>query len=75
MARLVLPASEARVHRAELKYESGPQRHNLGFWVNPEDWADWDLQITKPGKFELSAETAALESAMFQISAQGLRTR
>ena len=72
---VVLPASEARVHGSDLKYETGPQRDNLGFWTNPEDWADWTFQVTKPGKFEVSAEVAAPEKASLEISVGDSRTR
>ena len=65
----LLSASEARLHGAGLRYESGQQRDNLGYWSNPDDWADWEIKITKPGKFEVSAETAAPEPASFEISA------
>ncbi|SPE62831.1 Alpha-L-fucosidase [Verrucomicrobia bacterium] len=65
---LVLPASEARVHGTELKYESGARRDNLGFWLRDEDWADWEFTVTQPGKFEVSAETAAPEDAAFAVS-------
>jgi alpha-L-fucosidase len=65
---IVLPASEARTHGNELKYETGEQRDNLGFWTNPADWADWEVTVAKPGKFDVSAEVAALERASLQVS-------
>jgi alpha-L-fucosidase len=65
---IVLPASEARTHGSDLKYETGHQRDNLGFWTNPSDWADWTFQVTKPGKFEVAAESSALAKASLQIS-------
>ena len=65
---VVLPASEARLHGSDIKYESGPQRDNLGFWTNPDDWADWTFQVTKAGKFEVTAEIAAPEKASLEVS-------
>ena len=65
---VVLPASEARLHGSEIKYETGDQRDNLGFWTNPADWADWTFQVTKPGKFDVTAEVAALERASLEVS-------
>jgi alpha-L-fucosidase len=64
---VILPASEARVHGDELKYESSRQRDNLGFWFNPADWADWEFAITKPGRFELAAEIAAPAAASIEV--------
>jgi alpha-L-fucosidase len=68
---IVLPASEARLHGDELKYEAGDQRNNLGFWTNPDDWADWTIEITRPGKFTVTGEAAALEKASLEVSVGG----
>ena len=38
---VALPAGEARLHGSEIKYEAGDQRDCIGFWTNPDDWADW----------------------------------
>ncbi len=65
---VVLAAGEARVHGDEIRYESGEQRDNLGFWTNPSDWADWEFTLNKPGKFDLTAEVAALERASLEVS-------
>jgi len=66
---IVLPASEARLHGNEIKYETGHQRDNIGFWTNPADWADWEFKVTRPGKFDVTAEVAALEKASFEVAA------
>jgi hypothetical protein len=65
---MVLPASEARTHGSDLKYETGHERDNLGFWTNPADWADWTFQVTKPGKFDVTAEVAAMDKASLEVS-------
>ncbi len=72
---VVLPASEARLHGDEIKYESGDQRNNLGFWTNPADWADWTVEVTRPGKFDVTAEVASLDKASLEVSVGGSRTR
>jgi len=64
---VILQASEARLHGSDIQYESGHQRDNLGFWTNPDDWADWEFKITKPGKFDVTAEVAAMEAASFEV--------
>jgi alpha-L-fucosidase len=66
--RVVLPAEEARLHGNEIKYEPGDQRDCIGFWTNPADWADWSFQVTRPGKFDVTAEVAALEGASLKIT-------
>jgi alpha-L-fucosidase len=65
---VVLSASEARLHGKQIKYESGHQRDNLGHWTNPADWADWEFKVTRPGRFEVSAEIASLDKASLGIS-------
>ena len=64
---MVLPASEARLHGQQIKYESGAQRDNIGFWFDPAEWADWEFMVTKPGHFELSAEIAAPQKASLEL--------
>ena len=65
---VVLPAAEARLHGKEIKYAGDHQRDNLASWTNPTDWADWTFQVTKPGKFNVTAEIAALDKGSLQVS-------
>jgi alpha-L-fucosidase len=64
---ILLQAREAQIHGQQLRYESGPQRDNLGFWLNPADSADWDFVVRKPGLFEVAAEVAAPEDASLEV--------
>jgi alpha-L-fucosidase len=72
---VVLPAREARLHGGELQYETGEQRDNIGFWTNPDDWADWEFKVSRPGRFDVTAEVAALERASLEVSVGGSATR
>jgi alpha-L-fucosidase len=72
---IVLPASEARCHGDQIKYESGDARDNLGFWTEPADWADWEFTVTKPGKFEVTTEVAAPERASLEVSIGGQKLK
>ena len=65
---VVLPAAEARLHGGQLQYEAGAGHDNLGYWTDSHDWADWEVTLTKPGRFEVSAEVAALERAPFEVA-------
>jgi alpha-L-fucosidase len=65
---IALPASEANLHGQQLRYEAGSQRDCLGWWFNPTDWAEWDIQVTKPGTFAVTVETASVESGSFEIA-------
>ncbi|MDB5337721.1 MAG: hypothetical protein JWN70_3340 [Planctomycetaceae bacterium] len=52
---ITLPASRADVFGIMLRFEPLPHKNTLGYWVRPEDWASWEFQVTKPGKFEIEA--------------------
>ncbi len=64
---LTLPAAEARPHGQQIKYEPGEDHDNIGFWVDSDEWVDWEFQVTKPGKYQVSAEIAAPQPASFQV--------
>jgi arylsulfatase A len=48
---ITLPAKNAEVHGATLRYEPLPHKNTLGFWTQPADWAEWEFTVTKPGRF------------------------
>lgn len=50
---VTLAAKSADVHGIMLRYEPLPHKNTLGYWVRPDDWANWEFQITKPGKFRV----------------------
>jgi alpha-L-fucosidase len=64
---LSLPAAEAILHGETIQYEAGRNRNNVGFWTNPNDWVEWQFNVTKPGKFNVTAEIAALGSGSFHV--------
>ena len=65
---ITLAASEAKLHGEQIKYESGDQRDNIGFWFNPAEGAEWEFTVTKPGEFEITAEIAAPERASLEVT-------
>ncbi len=64
---IALPASEATLHGSGLKYESGPERDNIGFWLNAQEWVSWDFKATKPGAFAVTAQVATVEKSAFTV--------
>ncbi len=66
MGTLHLAAADAETHGA-VAYESGGGKDNLGYWTNPADWAEWPVQITKPGTFTVTALIAAQGSGTFTV--------
>ena len=55
------------LHGEQLKYESWDNRDNIGFWLNPDEWVEWQFKVSQPGKFEVSAEIAGPASAAFKM--------
>lgn len=55
---IALAAVDANLHGNRIKYEMGNDKKCIGYWDDEHDWADWDIQIDKPGKFEVSVSSA-----------------
>jgi arylsulfatase A len=51
-----LHAQDARVHGHTLRYESQPYKNVLGYWTNPEDWADWNFEVKTAGAYEVEIQ-------------------
>lgn len=68
---LKLAAIDATPHGKQLKYESGGGKDNLGYWTDPSDYADWQFEITTPGKFNVTAQVASMGAASLEISVDG----
>ncbi len=50
---ITMLGKHADVFGAMLRFEPLPHKNTLGFWVNPADWASWDFEVVKPGKFTM----------------------
>ncbi len=50
---ITMLGKHADVFGAMLRFEPLPHKNTLGFWVNPTDWASWDFEVVKPGKFTM----------------------
>jgi alpha-L-fucosidase len=72
---VTLPASEARLHGSTFRYESGEALDNIGYWTTPEDWADWEFKVSRPGEFTVSGLIAAPASGDFEVSVAGQTLR
>ncbi len=46
-------ARDVTVHSTKLQWEPRPEKTTIGYWVNVEDWASWDFNLTKPGEFQV----------------------
>jgi alpha-L-fucosidase len=63
-----LLASDARLHGSTFKYEVGGPLDDIGFWTNPNDWADWEIKVSTPGRFKVVALIAAPVTNSFDIA-------
>jgi len=48
-----LHAKNATTFAETMRYEPKDEKNCLGFWVNQDDWAEWEFDLTSPGKFKL----------------------
>jgi alpha-L-fucosidase len=62
-----LRAGDAALHGSTLQYESGGSLDNIGYWTNPDDWADWNFKVARPGQFKVLAEIAAPSESSFDV--------
>ncbi|MCD6339894.1 MAG: alpha-L-fucosidase [Verrucomicrobia bacterium] len=66
-----LAAADARLHGRQLRYESGKGHDNIGYWLNPKEWAEWTFRVTQPGLFAVEAVGASLETPAFVVACNG----
>jgi alpha-L-fucosidase len=63
---LKLDAAEAVLHGA-LKLETKYKNQNIGYWLDATDWVEWPIDISRPGKFIVTAQIAAQASGTFEV--------
>jgi len=49
-----LDAKSATTYAEMMRYETKPEKDCLGYWIHPEDWAEWKFGVTDPGKFKIT---------------------
>ncbi len=50
---VTLHARDASVHGSTVRYEPIPEKNTIGYWTKKEDWASWEFEGQKPGKYEV----------------------
>jgi len=50
---IVMPASKSRVFGQLLQFEPLPHKNTVGYWVNADDFATWNIAVEKPGEYHL----------------------
>ncbi|HEY2572458.1 MAG TPA: DUF5077 domain-containing protein, partial [Verrucomicrobiaceae bacterium] len=49
-----LLAKDATTWSENMRYEPKPEKNCLGFWTQPEDFAEWEMKVDKPGKYQIT---------------------
>ena len=49
-----LLAKDATTWSENMRYEPKPEKNCLGFWTMAEDFAEWELKVDKPGKYQMT---------------------
>lgn len=50
---ITLLAKDATTWSENMRYEPKPEKNCLGFWTDPADFAEWEFEVTKPGKYKV----------------------
>ncbi len=48
-----LPAKSATTWSENMRYEPKPEKNCLGFWTDPQDFAEWEFKMNQPGKYQV----------------------
>ena len=64
---IALPAADADLYGG-VQYESGNGKDNVGFWTDPGDYVSWTFKVNQPGKYEVTAVTAAQGTGNYQVA-------
>ncbi len=48
-----LAAHQAIPHGRNIQYESPAHKNTVGYWVLPEDWVSWEIEVPAPGRYEV----------------------
>lgn len=50
---IALSARDAVVHGEKLQFEPLTHKNTVGYWVNPNDFAEWSYALDTPGEFDV----------------------
>ncbi|MFZ4767643.1 MAG: DUF5077 domain-containing protein [Roseimicrobium sp.] len=51
---VALLAKDATTWSENMRYEPKPEKNCLGYWTDPQDFAEWEFTVEKPGKFAVT---------------------
>jgi len=50
---ITLAAKDATTWSETMRYEPKPEKNCLGFWTDPDDFAEWEFEVKKPGRYKV----------------------
>ncbi|MGV3772286.1 MAG: GDSL-type esterase/lipase family protein [Verrucomicrobiales bacterium] len=50
---IALKASQATTHSVTMRYEPAENKNCLGYWVNTNDWAEWQYEVKTAGSYQV----------------------
>ncbi len=53
-----LKAVDAEVHGNTAQYEQGPERDNIGFWIDQKDFVTWTIEVPRDGNYQIEVTYA-----------------
>lgn len=51
---ITLHAKDATTWSENMRYEPKPEKNCLGYWTSPDDYAEWEFDVKKPGKYKVA---------------------
>lgn len=51
---ITLLAKDATTWSENMRYEAKAEKNCLGYWTEPDDFAEWEFQVTKPGRYKVA---------------------
>ena len=64
---IALPAVNADLFGG-VQYESGSGKDDVGYWTDADDYVSWTFKVNQPGKYAVTAVTAAQGTGNYQVS-------
>ncbi len=50
---ITLLAKDATTWSENMRYEPKPEKNCLGYWTEADDFAEWEFEVSKPGKYKV----------------------
>lgn len=51
---ITLQAKDATTWSTNMRFEPKTEKNCLGFWTDPEDFAEWEFSVAKPGRYKVT---------------------